>query len=93
MLGGWKVQFVILFWPVHVVHPSKMSKDKIREIYEFFFKTADADGDGLVSGPDAAAMFRKSGLPDETLKNVRINLPTLSIEYWLFRSSILFDAD
>jgi len=49
-----------------------MSKDKIREIYEFFFKTADADGDGFVTGGEAAAMFRKSGLSDELLRTVRL---------------------
>lgn len=62
---------LILTWTLVLVRPSKMSKDKIREIYEFFFKYADADGDGLVSGPDAAAMFRKSGITDETLRSVR----------------------
>lgn len=64
---------VILSWTLILVCPSKMSKEKIREIYEFFFKTADADGDGMVSGPDAANMFRKSGISDEALRNVRYN--------------------
>jgi hypothetical protein len=47
-----------------------MSKDKIRELYEFFFKLADADGDGFVSGGEAASLFRKSGLSDEALRNI-----------------------
>lgn len=49
-----------------------MSKDKIREQYEYFFKLADADGDGFVTGGEAAALFRKSGLSDEALRNVRM---------------------
>jgi hypothetical protein len=50
---------------------STMSQEKIKEIYEFFFKTADADGDGFVSGGEAAGLFRKSGLTDDVLKSVR----------------------
>lgn len=50
----------------------KMSKDKIREQYEYFFKLADTDGDGFVTGGEAAALFRKSGLSDEALRNVRM---------------------
>lgn len=61
----------ILSWTGPLVTSSEMSKDRIREIYEFFFKTADTDGDGFVTGPEAAALFRKSGISDSVLVNVR----------------------
>lgn len=54
--------------------PPEMSNDKIREIYEYFFRITDTDGDGFVSPGEAAALFRKSGLKDDDLRSVRITL-------------------
>jgi hypothetical protein len=56
-----------------------MSKDKIRELYEYFFKCADIDGDGFVSGSEAAILFRKAGITDEVLRSVRVE----SIAFYL----------
>ena len=40
------------------------------EIYENYFRIADVDKDGKISGAEAVAFFRHSGLPQPVLAQV-----------------------
>ena len=41
------------------------------EAVEALFQKADWDGDGLLSGPEAVAVFQQTGLSERQLKRVR----------------------
>ena len=43
------------------------------EVYENYFRIADVDKDGKISGAEAVAFFRHSGLPQPILAQVQIH--------------------
>jgi hypothetical protein len=42
-----------------------------REYFQFLYKTADTDHDGILAGNEARNFLQKSGLPFSTLKQVK----------------------
>jgi hypothetical protein len=44
-------------------------------VFEQYFRLADADRDGRISGAEAVAFFRGSGLPQQTLAKVGPGAP------------------
>lgn len=60
--------------------------------FETYFRRADLDGDGRISGAEAVAFFQGSSLPQKVLAQVSLLFPqSISIvEYILYYSITLF---
>jgi len=46
--------------------------------FDAYFRTADLDRDGRISGQEAVAFFKGSGLPQPVLAQVTLRSPLLS---------------
>ncbi|XVE94395.1 hypothetical protein REPUB_Repub02eG0005000 [Reevesia pubescens] len=58
--------------------------------FEVYFRRADLDGDGRISGAEAVAFFQGSGLSKQVLAQVRLNLVVTSVK--CCNNSIYFAA-
>lgn len=49
------------------------------EVFDSYFRRADLDKDGRISGQEAVGFFQASGLPQMTLAKVRVLGPALCL--------------
>ena len=46
------------------------------DLFELYFRQADRDGDGRISGQEAVSFLQATGLPQVTLAKVRLSTAT-----------------
>lgn len=51
-------------------HQNQNMSSADQDLFDAWFRFADADGDNVIGGADAVAFFSRSGLPQETLFKV-----------------------
>lgn len=93
-LGFWSI-FLSSFWVAPVILQMAGQNPNMDQ-FEAYFKRADLDGDGRISGAEAVGFFQGSGLPKQVLAQVTFLLGSLLSDcFWreffeLFRRKIWF---
>ena len=58
--------------------------------FEAYFRRADLDGDGRISGAEAVSFFQGSNLPKQVLAQVKITLFNFNFELIIFFLYFMF---